>query len=120
MPILILGVPIFDTTLTTVVHIKTGMVKTFGEWIHFTGRDHFHHGLADLGLGEKRAVGAIYLVSIMLGLGALVLRDAWGIDAIFALLQAAIIFLLIAGFMVNVQHRYERLAEARKLSNEGN
>ena len=57
VPILILGVPIFDTTLTTVVRIRTGQVRTFGEWIHYTGRDHFHHRLSDLGIGTRRRSG---------------------------------------------------------------
>ncbi len=119
VPILILGVPIFDTTLTTVVRIKTGQVRSFGEWIRFTGRDHFHYRLSDLGIGNKKAVWVIYLVSIWLGLGALVLKDARGIDAIFSLLQVAIIFLLIGSFMIFVQNRYVKLMEARRENRPG-
>lgn len=114
VPILILGVPIFDTTLTTIVRIRTGQVRTFGEWIRFTGRDHFHHRLSDLGIGNKKAVWVIYLVSVWLGLSALVLKDARGIDAIFSLLQTAIVFVLIGSFMVFVQNRYARLMEATR------
>ena len=119
VPILILGVPIFDTTLTTVVRIKTGQVRSFGEWIRFTGRDHFHYRLSDLGIGNKKAVWVIYLVSIWLGLGALVLKDARGIDAIFSLMQVAIIFLLIGSFMIFVQNRYVKLMEVRREHRSG-
>jgi UDP-GlcNAc:undecaprenyl-phosphate GlcNAc-1-phosphate transferase len=114
VPILILGVPIFDTTLTTIVRFKTGQVRTFGQWIRFTGRDHFHHRLSDLGIGNKMAVWVIYLVSVWLGLESLVLKDARGIDAVFSLAQVAIVFLLIGSFMVFVQNRYARLVASRR------
>lgn len=114
MPIVILGVPIFDTTLTTVVRIATGQVKTFGQWLHFTGRDHFHHRLSDLGLGNKRAVWVIYLISIGQGLQALVLKNAHGLDALFSLLQVGIAFLLMGGFMVFVQNSYNKLIAVRR------
>ncbi len=114
VPILILGVPIFDTTLTTLVRVKTGQVRSFGQWIHFTGRDHFHHRLSDLGIGNKKAVWIIYLVSVWLGLEALVLKHARGIDAVFSLPQVAIVFILIGSFMVFVQNRYVKLVEARR------
>ena len=117
VPILILGVPIFDTTLTTIVRISTGQVRSFGEWIRFTGRDHFHHRLSDLGIGNKKAVWIIYLVSVWLGLEALVLKNARGIDAVFSLLQVAIVFVLIGSFMVLVQNRYHKLIEARRAAN---
>ena len=114
VPILILGVPIFDTTLTTIVRFRTGQVRTFGEWIRFTGRDHFHHRLSDLGVGNKMAVWIIYLVSVWLGLEALVLKNARGIDAIFSILQVVIVFLLIGSFMVFVQGRYAKLVASRR------
>lgn len=114
VPVVILGVPIFDTTLTTVMRIAKGQVRTFGEWIRFTGRDHFHHRLSDLGLGNKKAVWVIYLISVALGLEALVLKNAQGVDALFSLLQVGIAFLLMGGFMVFVQNTYIRLAEIRR------
>ena len=118
VPIVILGVPIFDTALTTVMRIAKGQVHTFGEWIHFTGRDHFHHRLSDLGLGNKKAVWVIYLISVVLGLEALILKNAQGIDALFALIQVGIAFLLMGGFMVFVQNTYSKLAEIRRRPND--
>ena len=114
VPIIILGVPIFDTTLTTVVRIKTGQVRSLGEWIRFTGRDHFHHRLSDLGIGNKKAVWVIYLVSIGQGLEALLLQRARGVDAVLSLLQVGLVFFLFGFFMVFVQNRYTRLLEIRR------
>lgn len=118
VPILILGVPIFDTTLTTIVRVKSGQVKTFGAWLRFTGRDHFHHRLSDLGIGDRKAVLVIYLVSFWLGLESLVLKNARGIDAILSIVQVGIVFLLIGLFMVFVQNRYQRLAQVRSRGTE--
>lgn len=112
VPVLILGVPIFDTTLTTVMRVWSGQVKTFNEWITFTGRDHFHHRLSDLGLGSQTAVLVIYTITVWVDLSALLLKDATGLDAVLALMQSAIIFLLIGGFMVFVKSQYTRLAGA--------
>lgn len=114
VPIVILGVPIFDTSLTTVVRIATGQVHTFGQWLHFTGRDHLHHRLSDLGLGNKRAVWVIYLISAGQGFQALVLKNAQGMDALFSILQVGLTYLLLGAFMVFVHNRYVRLLEIRR------
>lgn len=114
VPIVILGVPIFDTSLTTVVRIATGQVRSFSQWLHFTGRDHFHHRLSDLGLGNKRAVWVIYLISAGQGLEALVLKHAQGVDALFSILQVCLAYFLMGAFMVFVHNRYVRLLEIRR------
>lgn len=106
VPILILGVPIFDTTLTTVLRIKYGLVQSFSEWIHYTGKDHFHHRLVEIGFSPKLAVLGIYTVSITLGIGASVLREAEVFDAILLLIQATIMFVMIGYFMVFVKQKY--------------
>jgi len=116
VPIVILGVPIFDTSLTTVVRIATGQVRSFGQWLHFTGRDHFHHRLSDLGLGNKRAVWVIYLISAGQGLEALVLKNAQGVDALFSILQVGLAYFLMGAFMVFIHNRYIRLLEIRRNS----
>jgi len=114
VPIVILSVPIFDTSLTTVVRIGSGQVRSFGEWLRFTGRDHFHHRISDLGLGNKRAVLVIYLLSIGQGLEALVLRNALGFDALFSIVQVGLAFFLMGAFMVFVHNRYIKLIEIRR------
>lgn len=114
VPILILGVPIFDTTLTTVVRIKNGQVRSFSEWVRFTGKDHFHHRLVEIGLTPKMAVVAICLVSISLGIGATVLTKSEGLDAFLLLMQAFILFGMIAFFMIFVKSRLIRSPEEKR------
>ena len=61
LPILILAVPILDTTLVTVVRLLEGRP------VHQGGRDHASHRLVYHGLSEKRSVVLLALVAAGLG-----------------------------------------------------
>ena len=65
MPILVLGVPIFDTLLAIVRRLVN---KTP---IFSPDKDHLHHRLLAMGLSHKKAVLAVYGVCIFLGLSAI-------------------------------------------------
>jgi UDP-GlcNAc:undecaprenyl-phosphate/decaprenyl-phosphate GlcNAc-1-phosphate transferase len=62
VPVLILGVPIFDTTLVSISRARRGLLP-------FTspGKDHTAHRLSNLGLGHRRAVLAMYILAAVLG-----------------------------------------------------
>ena len=66
VPILILAVPVFDTTLISISRSRRGLIP-------FTspGKDHTAHRLSNLGLGHRRAVLAIYALGLTTGLLAL-------------------------------------------------
>jgi UDP-GlcNAc:undecaprenyl-phosphate/decaprenyl-phosphate GlcNAc-1-phosphate transferase len=61
-PVLILAVPIFDTTLISVSRSRRGMLP-------FTspGKDHTAHRLSNRGLGHKRAVLRMYTFGLIFG-----------------------------------------------------
>ena len=65
LPILVLAVPILDTTLVTVVRLLEGRPITRG------GRDHTSHRLVYQGLSDTRAVVLLCVVSAALGLTSL-------------------------------------------------
>src|SRR5581483_657995 len=65
LPILVLAVPILDTTLVTIVRLIEGRPITQG------GRDHTSHRLVYQGLSDKRAVVLLGVVSATLGLTSL-------------------------------------------------
>jgi UDP-GlcNAc:undecaprenyl-phosphate/decaprenyl-phosphate GlcNAc-1-phosphate transferase len=65
LPLLVLAVPILDTTLVTVVRLLEGRPVTQG------GRDHTSHRLVYEGLSDKRAVVLLSVVSAALGLTSL-------------------------------------------------
>lgn len=61
IPILILGVPIFDTTVVTISRLRRSVSISAG------GKDHVSHRLVRLGLTVRQAVGAIYLAAVLCG-----------------------------------------------------
>jgi UDP-GlcNAc:undecaprenyl-phosphate GlcNAc-1-phosphate transferase len=65
LPLLVLAVPILDTTLVTVVRLLEGRPVTKG------GRDHTSHRLVYQGLSDRRAVVLLCAVSAALGLTSL-------------------------------------------------
>jgi UDP-GlcNAc:undecaprenyl-phosphate GlcNAc-1-phosphate transferase len=111
VPLLILGVPIFDMSFTTFMRVKNGQVRSFKEWVDFTGRDHIHHRLEGLHIGRVGAVAVIYVVTFWLGLSALVLKNATGLNAILQVGQSVIVFLLMGFFMVFVQREYHKIEQ---------
>jgi UDP-GlcNAc:undecaprenyl-phosphate/decaprenyl-phosphate GlcNAc-1-phosphate transferase len=65
VPVLVLAVPIFDTTLVTVSRVRRGLLP-----FSTPGKDHTSHRLAALGLGHRSAVLAIYLLAALAGAAA--------------------------------------------------
>jgi len=100
IPVLILGVPIFDMIFTTIMRVKDGKVKTVLEWLEYGGKDHFHHYLVDLGLRPSGATIFIYFITLSLGISAIMVSNDPAFDAFLALLQACIIFGIIATIIV--------------------
>jgi UDP-GlcNAc:undecaprenyl-phosphate/decaprenyl-phosphate GlcNAc-1-phosphate transferase len=62
VPVLILGVPIFDTTLVSVSRARRGLLPFASP-----GKDHAAHRLSNLGLGHRGAVLVLYGLGIILG-----------------------------------------------------
>ena len=81
-PVLILGATIFDTTLVTISRSRRGLLPFAAP-----GKDHSAHRLANLGLGERGAVVAMYLGGAIGGSAAVV-------TAYWSSLGAAIVALL--------------------------
>jgi UDP-GlcNAc:undecaprenyl-phosphate GlcNAc-1-phosphate transferase len=95
-PTLIFWVLIFDMGYITVERVMTGKIHTIKEWIDYVGKDHLHHRLYNI-LGDKRkAVLTIFLLSAILGLSSIVLRNARMIDGILLVLQAFILVSVIS------------------------
>ncbi len=60
VPVLILGVPIFDTTLVTFSRLRRGIPASKA------GRDHTYHRLLSFGLPSSQAVMALNLAALLL------------------------------------------------------
>ena len=61
LPLLVLAIPILDTTLVTVVRLAERRPVTQG------GTDHTSHRLVYYGLSETRAVALLALIAVALG-----------------------------------------------------
>ncbi|MDX9786835.1 MAG: glycosyl transferase [Desulfobacterales bacterium] len=64
VPVLLLMVPILDTTLVTLIRLLSGRKASVG------GKDHTSHRLVLMGLTEKAAVRFLYLIGIVSGFAA--------------------------------------------------
>jgi len=96
VPVLIFWVFIFDMTHITVARIITGKIRSFREWIGYVGRDHLHHRLVALLGSRRKAVLLIFLLSASMGLAGMALRSARTLEAVFLILQAVIIVVIVS------------------------
>lgn len=69
IPILVLGLPIFDTAFAILRRILSG--RPIGE----ADRGHIHHRLLDMGLSHRMSVIILYIISGALGLFSIALVD---------------------------------------------
>lgn len=93
-PLLILGVPIFDTLSVVYIRIKEGRS------IFSADKSHFSHRLVSLGMSQKQAVLFIYLVSFCAGITSMLLPRLNKEDAIVILVQVLVVFAIIILLMV--------------------
>ncbi|HXA19064.1 MAG TPA: glycosyl transferase [Thermoanaerobaculia bacterium] len=108
VPVLVLFVPIFDTTFVTVMRKMAGRAASQG------GRDHTSHRLVALGLSEKHAVWMLYACSIAAGSLALLARRA-SLDVSLAAIAGFVIVLTFLGIYLGRVRVYseEEVAAAR-------
>jgi UDP-GlcNAc:undecaprenyl-phosphate GlcNAc-1-phosphate transferase len=85
VPILVLGIAIFDTTLVTVQRVRNGRNPLSG------GRDHTSHRLVGMGLTVPMAVGVIYAGAAAMGWLAFIIAR---VDRISAWMLAGLAFAL--------------------------
>ncbi|NOZ63594.1 MAG: undecaprenyl/decaprenyl-phosphate alpha-N-acetylglucosaminyl 1-phosphate transferase [Caldiserica bacterium] len=90
MPLLILGVPFFDTISVIIIRWKRR------EPLFKADRNHFSHRLLSLGMTERQAILFIYLITFGVGINATLLTQVNLPGALVILLQSVVIFNIIA------------------------
>lgn len=96
VPIIILGVPVFDTTFAIIRRIVNKKP------ILAPDKAHLHHRLLSLGLSHRNTVLAIYIFGILFSVSAILLSEAtlWGsVFIIFGLLLITEIFAELIGIV---------------------
>ena len=76
IPVIVLGLPIFDTSLVVISRLRRGLNP-----LTSPGRDHVSHRLVKLGFSQREAVLALYLVCGVLGVLAMFLTQASVVEA---------------------------------------
>jgi UDP-GlcNAc:undecaprenyl-phosphate GlcNAc-1-phosphate transferase len=97
VPILILFIPIFDTTFVTVLRKLAGRAASQG------GRDHTSHRLVALGMSERRAVLMLYGFAALSGLLALVVRHMQFDVSFAAILGFTVVLTLLGVYLAGVK-----------------
>jgi UDP-GlcNAc:undecaprenyl-phosphate GlcNAc-1-phosphate transferase len=89
VPILILGLPILDTSFAILRRVVTRKP------IMKADRGHLHHRLIDMGFSQRQTVLILYTFSAILGMSAVVLTGS-GIFRAFVIIFSVVIFIIIA------------------------
>ncbi len=97
VPILILFIPIFDTTLVTVMRKLAGRPARQG------GRDHTSHRLVALGMSERRAVLMLYGFAALSGLLAMLVREMQLDLSIAAISGFTVVLTLLGVYLAGVK-----------------
>lgn len=111
VPVAILLVPIFDTTLVTVARLLSGRSASVG------GRDHSSHRLVAIGLSERAAVAVLWAMAALAGAVGVLIRhsnESWSVVAAFVFFVAAVLFAIyLARVKVYDQGDMSRLTQGR-------
>jgi UDP-GlcNAc:undecaprenyl-phosphate GlcNAc-1-phosphate transferase len=109
VPILILFIPIFDTTFVTLLRKMAGRAASQG------GRDHTSHRLVALGMTERRAVWMLYGFAALSGVLALLVREARVAYSLPAIAIFTIVLTLLGVHLAGVKvYEEDDLAAARE------
>ncbi len=95
LPLLIMGIPLFDTTLVTIIRKREGRAISQG------GRDHSSHRLVYSGLSDKRAVLLLFAISALGGGIAVLLGQFRSSALVFGAVGAEVALLAWFGVYLN-------------------
>jgi UDP-GlcNAc:undecaprenyl-phosphate GlcNAc-1-phosphate transferase len=95
-PVLILAVPLFDIAFVGIVRVTSGKVHSVHEWLAYTGKDHIHHRLEQLGFTKRETVLVIYFLCATLGMSATLLKTSTAREAGLIVMQAACVLAIVA------------------------
>ncbi len=111
VPLLILGLPLFDACFAMLRRLLTGKSPMVAD------RGHLHHRLIDIGFSQKQTVFILYAISGVLGITAVLLAESGTLRAL-VLLMCVLIFLLIGSILTKPSHHDELNTEGK--NNEEN
>ena len=93
VPIILLLVPIFDTTLVTLIRLLSGRKASVG------GKDHTSHRLVLMGFSEKNAVLFLYTVATIAGISALFVSSSDTLTSPVVIIPIALAIILMGIYL---------------------
>lgn len=111
VPILVLFIPIFDTTFVTILRKVSGRAASQG------GRDHTSHRLVALGMSEQHAVWMLYGFAALSGILALLVQRMKLDMSLAAIAGFTIILTLLGVYLAGVKV-YDQSEEAEALKDK--
>jgi len=97
VPIMVMMVPIFDTSLVTFIRILSGRKASLG------GKDHTSHRLVLMGFSERRAVLFLYGIGIVAGLSAIFVNRQDTLTSPVVIIPIGISFLLMGIYLAQLR-----------------
>jgi UDP-GlcNAc:undecaprenyl-phosphate GlcNAc-1-phosphate transferase len=97
VPVLVLMVPIFDTTMVTIIRLLSHRKPSTG------GRDHTSHRLVLMGFHERGAVLVLYGTAILSGLAALFVQQHDSLAAPTVLIPLLLSFILLGIYLAQLR-----------------
>jgi UDP-GlcNAc:undecaprenyl-phosphate GlcNAc-1-phosphate transferase len=88
LPVTVLAIPIFDTTLVTIVRALAGRKISQG------GKDHLSHRLVVLGFSEKTSVRFLYALALIGGLASVTMTRFHELSVLIFAAYAVFLFIL--------------------------
>ncbi len=105
MPVLVLALPIVDTTTVVIIRWREGRPIYVGDSRHLS------HRLVSLGMSSRLAVFTIYLIALGMGLGAVALPHAGLVVSVILLVQALAMVAVVLVLLF-----FERRAQPRLMA----
>lgn len=92
VPFLIMGLPLFDASFAMIRRIMKGQSPMQAD------RGHLHHRLIDMGFSQKQSVFILYVISVVLGISAIVLAEGGALRAV--LLLSCVLVVVLVGAII--------------------
>lgn len=103
VPVLALGLPIFDTTFAILRRLLNGRP------IMEADKGHLHHKLLSTGMGQKRTVLTLYGISSIFGVSAALINSSKSWDSLFIIIATSAIMYISIGMQ-----RYQKQKSSHK------
>ena len=110
VPLLILGLPLFDALFAMIRRILRGQSPMTAD------RGHLHHRLVDMGFSQKHTVFILYAISGVLGITAVLLAESGVLRAL--LLVICVLILLLIGSMLGKNSYVHQHQDNRNLTDD--